>query len=56
MTTTIQYHVGRCFFYFQHGNTTRLLSMIQLWNLGISERQMRLAMLSPETVIVVRSN
>ena len=43
MRTTIQWSQEHNLFYFQHGGTCRMLNMIQLWNLGVTEGHIKKA-------------
>ncbi len=56
METTIQYHAEKRLFFFEHEDSTRLMNMIQIWNLGVSEDAMREAMLSPDKRINVKGS
>ena len=54
MRDTLTYHPGTEMFFLQHGDSMRPYTMIQVWNLGVTEQAIRVALLNPHKRIDTR--
>ena len=51
MTQTLEYHAGCGMFFLHYGDAARPYTMIQVWNLGVKEGDIRAALLNPNQEI-----